>query len=382
LRLSKKPWEHHWTEEYNRMRLTSIVSVVIILSAAGCSRPPSADEDKGVVAEVTVTHVEQADISDVLTLSGTVLAPPNRDIHVSSLVAGRIAELTVAEGDRVENGQVLARIDARPYQDQLIQAQAASAQARASLENAVLSYQRNQDLLQRGIAARKDAEDARTQQSVAEAALKQAEATLALAQRQVTRTDVKSPLSGFVVKRFVNAGEQVDGTAAQPIVEVADLDTVELVVNVPALYLGKLRTGEPLSVKADTFPDKTLAGRVVAIPAAVDPSSGAAALRIALANPGDLLRLGMFLKAQVALDTHRQALTIPVQALYHDEQNRPVVYHLDGQTASATPVKIGVITPEKVEILDGVKAGDAIVLTGGYGLGDKVRVDVKGGDAR
>ena len=74
-------------------------------------------------------------------------------------------------------------------------------------------------------------------------ALKQAEAAVALAERQVARTDVKSPLSGFVVKRFVNAGEQVDGTAAQPVVEVANLDTVELLVNVPALYLGKLRAG-------------------------------------------------------------------------------------------------------------------------------------------
>lgn len=364
------------------MRQTSIVSItsLLLISAVACSH--SSPQDAAPVVEVTITHVERADVSDTLTLSGTVIAPPNQDIRVSSLVAGRIAELTVAEGDRVQAGQVLARVDARPYQDQLAQAQAAEAQAHASLENASLSFQRNQDLLQRGIAARKDMEDARTQESVARGALKQAEAAVALAERQVARTEVKSPLSGFVVKRFVNAGEQVDGTAAQPVVEVANLDTVELLVNVPALYLGKLSAGEPLTLSLDSFPDKTFAGRVVAIPAAVDPGSGSGAVRIALVNRGNVLRLGMFLKTQLALETHRQALVIPAQALYHDEQNRAVVYRVDAQNAAATPVKVGITTPEKVEILDGAKAGDAIVLTGGYGLGDKVRVEVKGGDAR
>ena len=360
------------------------ISIVLVTApaflAAGCSH--SAPQDDAPVVEVTVTHVDRADISDTLTLSGTVVAPPNRDIRVSSLVPGRIAELTVAEGDRVQAGEVLARVDARPYQDQLTQAQAAEAQARASLENASLSFQRNQDLLQRGIAARKDVEDARTQESVARATLKQAEAAVALAQRQVARTDVKSPLSGFVIKRFINSGEQVDGTAAQPVVEVANLDSVELLVNVPAPYLGKLRADQSLSLTTDAFPDKALTGRVVAIPAAVDPSSGAGAVRIAIINPGNLLRLGMFLKTAVALETHHQALVIPVQALYHDEQNRSVVYRVEAQNATATAVKVGIVTPANVEILDGVKAGDAIVLAGGYGLGEKVRVEVKGGDAR
>jgi RND family efflux transporter MFP subunit len=365
------------------MRQPSIVAIttVLLLSAVGCSHSSSQDDAVPVV-EVTVTHVERADISDTLTLSGTVIAPPNGDIRVSPLVAGRIAELSVAEGDRVEAGQVLARVDARPYQDQLTQAQAVEAQARASLENASLGYQRNQDLLQRGIAARKDVEDARTQESVARGALKQAEAAVALAERQVARTDVKSPLSGFVVKRFINAGEQVDGTAAQPVVEVANLDTLELLVNVPALYLGRLHAGERLNLSVDSFPDKTFAGHVVAIPAAVDPASGSGGVRIALANPGNVLRLGMFLKTELALETHRQALTIPVQSLYHDEQNHSVVYRVDGQNAIATPVKIGVTSSEKVEIVDGLKLGDTIVLTGGYGLGDKVRIEVKGGDAR
>ena len=130
----------------------------LTLATVGCSHSAdSADTVKTSVADVTLTKVERGDISDVLTLSGTVSASPNNDIRVSSLVAGRIAEMKLAEGDHVTTGELLAQIDARPYQDQLTQAEAAIAQAKANLENATASRNRNEDLFQRGIAARKDA---------------------------------------------------------------------------------------------------------------------------------------------------------------------------------------------------------------------------------
>lgn len=369
------------------MRATSMIAVVglSLLLGAGvaCSKGGVGVEgDEAVVADVTLTHVERGDISDTLTLSGSVVGSPNNDIRVSSLVAGRIAEMKVAEGDAIQAGQVLAHVDARPYQDQLAQAEALAAQAQANLENATAARKRNEDLVQRGIAARKDLEDARTQESVAQASVKQAEAVLSLAKMQVARTSVRSPLSGVVVKRFVGVGEQVDGTAGQPVVEVANLNEVELVVSVPSAYLGELHRGQVLTLTAGAFRDKKFAGRILAIPAAVDPGSNAGAVRIRLSNPQGLLRLGMFLKADLPFETHAKTLLIPAQALYHDEANNPVVYRVEGENAAATRVKIGVAAPDKVEVLDGVKQGDAIVLTGGYGLGERAKVKVKSGDGK
>jgi membrane fusion protein (multidrug efflux system) len=364
--------------------MIAALGVSLLLGAgAGCSRGgEAADAEKVALAEVTLTRVERGDISDTLTLSGSVAGAPNNDVRVSALVAGRIAEMKAAEGDAVTAGQVLAHIDAHPYRDQLTQAQALAAQAAANLENTTAARKRNEDLVQRGIAARKDLEDARTQESVAQAALKQAEAAVSLARMQVARTAVESPLTGVVVKRFVGVGEQVDGTAGQPVVEVANLREVELVVNVPAAYLGKLHRGQSLSLAADAFPERKFAGRILAIPAAVDAGSNAGAVRIRLANPRGELRLGMFLKAELPFETHTKALLIPVEALYRDEQSHPVVYKVEGENASATDVKIGLRTPEKVEIVEGVKAGDTIVLTGGYGLGEKAKVKVKSGEGK
>ena len=354
----------------------TLMGVAALAAAVGCSSAPTEDKN-AAVAEVTLTKVERGSISDTLVVSGTVMATPNNDVKVGSLVVGRIAEMKVAEGDHVRAGEVLAQVDARPYEDQLTQAEQGVAQARATLENATASRTRNEDLVTRGIAARKDFEDARAQEAVAKANLRQAEASVSLAQRQVSRAALKSPFDGVVVKRFASVGEQVDGNAGQPVVEVARLAEVELVVNVPAAYLPKLRAGQPLQLTSDAFPDKKFSGRIVAIPIAVDPGSGAGSVRIRIPNGNGQLRLGMFLKAEVPFSTHKDALLIPVAALYRDEDGKTVAYRVDGETATVADVKTGIANQEQVEILDGLKEGDTIVLTGGYGLGEKAQIKVK-----
>jgi RND family efflux transporter MFP subunit len=359
------------------------VAIVLIVAALtfACSGNRASEEessaDASSISEVTVTRVARGTVSATVTVTGTVAALPNRDVKVSSLVAGRIARLRVAEGDRVGEGQIIAEIEDRPYRDQLQQAEAAVAQAKANFENAQLNRDRNEDLFKRGIVARKDLEDARTQMSVQQAALRQVEAQLELARLQIARTQVHSPLTGTVVKRFVSDGEQVDGTAAQPIAEVANLGRVEFYGNVPAAYLDRIHVGETLAVTTEAVPGKPLEGRIVAISPAVDPATNIGLLRIRLANPGGRLRLGMFLTAQLAVETHPNALVVPSQAVYRDEKGQPRVFRVQGDTAEAASVKLGLETNQRVEILSGLREGETIVLTGGYGLADRARVKVQ-----
>jgi RND family efflux transporter MFP subunit len=261
--------------------------------------------------------------------------------------------------------------------DQLRQAEAAAEQAKASLENAKLSRARNETLVDRGIAARKDLEDARTQESVAAATLRQAEAALALAQLQITRAEIISPLNGMVAKRFVSVGEQVDGTSAQPVVEVANLAEVELIGNLPASYMGRIHAGEALPIASETLPGQTLNGRVVAISPSVDPATNLGVVRIRIANAARLLRIGMFLSAQVPIETHKNALVVPPQAIYRDEQGKPQVFRVEGDNATAVDVELGIETQSGDELLSGVNEGDTIIRTGGYGLGDKAKIKIK-----
>jgi len=355
-----------------------------LLLMPSCSKKSAGDEDAGgdeaaanVVAEVTVTRVQRADIQSTLSVSGTISALPNQDVRVSSLVPGRVAHMLVAEGDHISEGQAVAKIDDRPIHDQVRQAQAAVDQARANVENAELSLQRNQKLLDRGIAAQKDFEDARTQAAVNRALLNQAEAALSLAQLNLTRTDVRSPLTGMVVKRLLSAGEQVDGTAAQPIFEVANTSEVELYGNVSALYLEKIRVGQALSISTDAFPGKVFQSHIVAISPAVDPATNIGLVRIRIVNSAGRLRLGMFITAQVPLETHRNTLVAALQAVYRDSDGNPEIYRVDGEKAEAVPVTLGLETKDRVELLSGAQEGETIILGGGYGLPAHAKIKVK-----
>jgi membrane fusion protein, multidrug efflux system len=364
----------------NTLRLLLVGTVLSVVTFSSCSGKSTEEvSETTATATVTLTRVTRTDISQTLLLTGTAAAPPNQDVRVSALVPGRIVELTVAEGDVVKAGETLAKLDERPYHNQLQQAEAGLQQAKANLENAKLSHARNEDLFQRGIAARKDVEDSLTQESVAAATLQQAEAAVELARLQVARTDIVSPLNGVVAKRFAGVGEQVDGTAAQPIVEVANLNELEFLGNAPAMYLAKMRPGETVDMTTESVPGKKFPGRVVAVSPSVDPATGVGSVRIRVPNSGGLLRLGVFLSAEIPVETHSHALTVPPQAVYRDEEGQSRVFVVSQNSATAVPVKLGIETKDRVELADpgGVKEGDTIILTGGYGLGDTAKIQTQ-----
>ena len=326
---------------------------------------PTISADVGKVTRQAITHE--------LIVRGTVAAAPNQDVKISALVAGRVVSVPVAEGDTVRQGQVVAELDRRPFEDQRRQAVAALDQAKAALDNAKANMDRTDRLFKQGIAAGKEVEDARSQLAAAQAGVEQASAGLDIANRNLERASVTSPISGQVVKRLIAGGEQVDGTAAQPIVEVANLDLVELAANIPAEYLGAVRTGQPVTITAETFPGRTFEGQLIAIAPAVDPASNSTVARIRIRNSERLLKVGLFAQARIPAEQHRDALVVPASAVTRDTEG-PAVYVLTGDTAQRTAVKLGIETPEAVEIVSGVTEGQSVLTSNIHGIGDKVKV--------
>lgn len=364
-----------------RCRSTALLifaSIAALTSTAACSRGGTSDEagDEAIVPTITAETgvVSRMAIADDLVVRGTIAAIPNEDVRVSALVAGRVDAVAVAEGDSVTEGQVVARIDARTLQEQQRQARAAKQQASAQLENAQLNLERNQQLFTRGVAAGKEVEDARMAVAQAEAALEQANAAIDALSLQIERADVRSPIAGQVVKRMVSVGEQVDGTAAAPIVEIANLDRVELAASVPAEQLSLVSIGQSATVSTDAYVDRTFNGTVVAVAPSVDPATNATLVRIRVENTDRRLKVGMFAEARVRLAVHPDALVVPASALVRDDQGA-AVYVVRGDTATRTTVTTGLAQDGKVEILGGSVAERQVILTSGvHGLGDSVKI--------
>ena len=352
---------------------------LLMVGMAGCSHSAS-DEGSSAntpVPEVTVAKVERARVAQGLAVSGNLAALPNRDSKVAAQVPGRVAKVMVVEGDQVKAGQTLAEVDCTLLKEQERQAEAALAQAKASAENSRLAAEREESLLGRGISSRKEVEDARTQLAVNNAAVHQSEAGLTSAQAQVSRCRLSAPFQGTIVKRFVNAGEQVDGTAAQPVIEVASIETLELMGTVPASRLSEIKVGEAFSLETSEVPDAKFTARVVTIFPAVDPATNNGTVRIRVDNAKRQLKLGQYLSISLPLREAGPRLVVPSQSVYPDESGEPHVYKVVGDNAEAVAVKLGVQGAGKIEILDGVKEGDMVVVAGGYGLPEKSKVHVK-----
>jgi RND family efflux transporter MFP subunit len=350
----------------------------LIAVAAGLACGGKTAEEEPKPAEVPTINADTAKVTrrtlvDDVLVRGTVAAVPNEDVKVSALVPGRVNSVTVAEGDTVARGQVIAELDRQPLVDQRRQAAAAVEQAKAQLENARLNLQRNQQLFDRGIAAGKEVEDARAQLASGQSALEQANAALSTADRNIERAVVRSPIAGQVVKRMVSVGEQVDGTAAQPIAEIANLDRVELAANVPAEYLSRIRVGQSAIVATDAFEGRTFPGSVLAIAPAVDAATNAGLVRIRITNTDRSLKVGLFAEARIALETHRDALVVPPPAVVRTD-NGAVVYVVTGDMAQRTSVKAGLEKPDAVEILSGLEDGQTILVSSVYGLGEKAKL--------
>jgi RND family efflux transporter MFP subunit len=353
-----------------------LVALVAGLAGPACTRPGSDEEI--VSAEVPTISAEtgtvvRRDLVEPLLVRGAVAAPPNEDVKLASQVPGRVVAMSVAEGDSVRVGQVVAEIETPPLEDQQRQARAALAQAKAALENARLNLARTERLFERGIAAGKEVEDARAQGASAEATLEQAQAALATADRQLARARVTSPISGQVVKRFAAVGEQVDGTPGQPLLEVANVDRVEVGAHVAADHLGRVRVGQPAVILSDAWPDHRFDGEVIAIAPAVDPATNAALVRIGVKNPERLLKVGMFAQARIGLSQKKGVLVVPPSAVSKTDEGT-AVYVVSGAEAARTPVKIGLETPEAVEVLSGVREGQKVLTSAIHGLGARAKL--------
>jgi RND family efflux transporter MFP subunit len=351
-------------------------AAALVAASTACGKGGGDEEivstDEPTIAAETGT-VTRRDLVEPLVVRGTVVAMPNQDVKIAALVAGRVDSLSVAEGDWVKANQVVAEIDPRPFADQKRQAAAAVAQARAAVENARLNLERTERLFQRGIAAGKEVEDARAQRATADAGLEQAAAALDTADRQLSRTRVASPIAGQVVKRLVNVGEQVDGTAAQPIVEVANLDHVEVAAGIPADHLARVKVGQRVVVSSEAYMDREFDGEIIAIAPAVDASTNTALARVRLANTGRLLKVGMFAQVRIGLSERKGALTVPPSAVAKSDEGA-AVYVVTGALATRTKVTLGLETSDAVEILGGVAEGQKVLTSAVHGLGERARL--------
>ena len=312
-------------------------------------------------------------------------------VAVAPRTAGRLQDVFVRLGDRVTRGQRIAKIEDFEIVEQVKQAEAAQEvaaatirQREADLQLALTNVERSRNLFQRQLLPKQTLDDneARYQAAVAQIDLAKAQSTQSKARLDELRinlsnTVIVSPVNGFVAKRAVDPGAFVSQNA--PIVDVVDISSVRLVVNVVERDLKELRAGATAKVEVDAFPGEMFQGRIARVAPVLDPATRTAPIEIEIPNADFRLKPGMYARVGITTDNRKETLTVPVDAVADLGGRRGVFQHLNGVAIFRT-VEIGTEGEDLIEIVGGLTEGDQVITTGARALRDGDRVQLAGGE--
>jgi len=352
---------------------------------------------------VTVNRVEEGPLRQSVVASGRVRTPER--IELSPQLAGRVMAVEVREGDAVDAGQPLIRLDDREWKAAVDQASAAVAQAEARLRQlrelglpvaeqalrqaeatalqARQQHRRVRELVARGFYSQAQLDEARRAQEVAESqvasarlqrdsqqaggievalaqsALEQARAALVAAQTRLGYAILRAPSAGTVLTRAVEAGDTVQPGAA--LLTIAPTGDTELTVQIDEKNLGLLRLGQPALASADAYPGERFGAELAFIAPSVDALRGSVEVRLRVPEPPPYLRHEMTVSIDIEAARREQTLMIPASAVRETGGAQPwVMVVRDGRT-ERQPVRLGIRGAGKVEVLEGVAAGEALV---------------------
>lgn len=300
---------------------------------------PGAGKNAPVALQFTpgdLAYVEAKPLSRWLPVSGTL--QPVRQAIVKAKVAGDVRQITVREGETVQAGQVLARIDTTDLDSKLIDRTGALESAKAQLALADKTRTMNTRLLNDKFISQNAFDSADSSYSVAQGNVKSMEAQVQLARNALKDAVAVAPLTGVVAKRHVQPGEKVAIEAS--LVTVVDLKDLEVQALVPAIDVPELRIGMPVEFAVDGFGERRFTGRIERINPSTEPGTRALLVYVGLPNNDALLRSGMFATGRIALAASAPAPTLPATAV-RTEAGQSFVWVIDNGKLSRRIVTLG-----------------------------------------
>ena len=340
---------------------------------AGCKGEAAAPQE--AVRPVKVAVVAEAPSSRTLTYSGVVRS--RIDSAMGFRVAGKIVQRSVNVGDRVDVGQVIARLDETDLKLAETAAKAAVVSARSRRDVANDHLERAKVLLPKEIISQAAYDTRRNELEAAAAGLETAEAQLRQAINAVGYATLQADKAGLVTAVTAEPGQVVG--AGQAVVTLADATETEIAVAVPEQDAGRLSIGQPAKVTLWAGSRASVQGRIREIAGQADPASRTYAVRIAVNAPPQTMRLGMTASVSLSIQDESAPMIVPLTAVTESDGGT-VVFVVDAanQVVRKTAVGVGDVADAGIRIANGLQAGDMVVTAGVQFLRDGMRVRVPG----
>jgi RND family efflux transporter MFP subunit len=357
--------------------LTAALAISGACKSSKTDAAPAAATAAVAAAPVKVAPVVRQRISEKLTYTGTLEA--GRKITITPEVGGKVAKIYVEEGQRVSQGQLLAEMDTSSLSLQLQQAEAALAVADANLKNAARNKERMDRLLAEKAVSDAQYEQVKLGYDAAKAQLEQAQAAVNMARHTLEVSIMKAPWSGVIASKNAQVGDVINpmmggyGTGGGGVLTLVDYSRIKIVVEVSQSDVGRLRRGQNAVVKVGNGEIKDAAGTVSVVNTTADPLSKKFRVEVMAANPDLILRPGTFGSVEFEVTSHENALAVPQKSVFDDKY----VYLAEGGKAVKREVVLGLKNTTMIEVISGLKEGDAVIVEGAFGLTDGTPVEVQ-----
>ncbi len=345
--------------------LILLIGVAGVAAGFAATRKPDADtkpviERSYEFAPTDLATVEKREVRHVIPISGA-LAPFNQ-ATVKAKVAAEVTGVTVLEGESVQAGQVLVRLDQADARSRFDAQRAAVDDARAKLVLAQKNRDNNRALLRQNFISQNAFDNTESGLQVAQAAVDSAAAQLRIMQQALDDTVIKAPMAGVVAKRYVQRGDKASIDA--PLLLLVDLGTMQLEAPVPATDIPNVQTGLEVEMRVDGFDKRKFSGKVERINPVAEAGSRSIMTYIRIPNPRGELRGGMFAQGEITMARAESTLAVPLSAVQKDGE-RSYVYVIDAGKIQRQMVVPGAASASDgiVEIKSGLSLGATVIAT-------------------
>jgi membrane fusion protein (multidrug efflux system) len=342
-----------------------IVLLTTLLFLQGCMDQANGDEDKAEEEKIAAIPVEvaTAENNDVAAYySGTTTIESDVKATVVSQITGVVLEINAEEGDYVEAGAVLARVETDRYRLEL-------ERSNATLKQLETDFERKKELFDKKLVSADDFERVSAQYEAQKA-------SVGLAQLNLRYTSIRAPISGYVSERMVRVGNLVE--LYQATFRINSYDPLLAVLNVPERELSVLHKGLEVSVRLDALPNRVFGGKVTRISPVIDPNTGTFRVTAEIDDAEKLIRPGLFGRVDILYDLHENVPMIPRSAIITEDKKSHVFVIGEESNVTRRAVDLGFERDGMVEIVEGVVAGDKVVTAGKGSLSDGTQVEIVG----
>jgi membrane fusion protein (multidrug efflux system) len=329
--------------------------LTLTLALTACSRDESADSSGNArpPSQVVAIPASRQSVEERLSLVGTMAA--NEQVELKSETDGTVEQINFHEGQKVEKGRMLVRLEESKLASSLAQAEANFALSKSN-------HDRARDLLNDKLISQSEFDQTAASFAANDAAVQ-------LRERLLADTKIFAPFEGVMGARMISPGQVI--TRNTSLTWLVDLDPLKVEVNVPERFLSQVLPGQKVELAVAAWPDRNFTGEVFFISPYVDPQTRTALIKATVPNPGHLLKPGMFAGLDLTLQVRSNAIVVPEaainQVLEGDRANLMLVGA--NNTAEVRLVKVGLRIEGGVEIVDGLVEGEMVIVEGFQKIG-------------